>query len=83
MSSLVFGLDFDDTFTADPELWALFIREAQAKGHRVYCDPTPGLESSVKDEIVRLRDQANKCVGLVLDASKREAHRICTTGDKS
>lgn len=37
MGSLVFGLDFDDTFTADPELWALFIREAQAKGHRVYC----------------------------------------------
>jgi len=37
MSSLVFGLDFDDTFTADPELWAMFIREAQAKGHRVYC----------------------------------------------
>jgi hypothetical protein len=43
----------------------------------ILCDPTPGLEASVKDEIVRLRDQANKCVGLVLDASKREAHRIC------
>jgi hypothetical protein len=43
----------------------------------ILCDPTPGLEEREKDEIVRLRDQLNKCIGLVLDASKREAHAIC------
>ena len=34
---LVLAIDFDDTFTADPELWAVFIRLAIHKGHRVYC----------------------------------------------
>jgi len=43
----------------------------------ILCDPTPGFDAALKDEIVRLRDQANKCIGLVLDASKREAHEIC------
>jgi pyruvate carboxylase len=43
----------------------------------ILCDPTPGFDARLKDEIVRLRDQANKCIGLVLDASKREAHEIC------
>lgn len=33
--SLTFGLDFDDTFTACPELWVSFIRQAQIAGHRV------------------------------------------------
>lgn len=29
------GLDFDDTYTAAPELWDLFIQLAKAKGHEV------------------------------------------------
>ena len=32
----VFSLDFDDTFTADPELWTHFINKAQVLGHSVY-----------------------------------------------
>lgn len=35
MSQLTFGLDYDDTFTACPELWATFIQSAEAMGHRV------------------------------------------------
>lgn len=31
------GLDFDDTYTADPVLWDAFISNAQARGHTVYC----------------------------------------------
>lgn len=30
------AIDFDDTFTADPDLWREFIRQAEARGHRVY-----------------------------------------------
>jgi hypothetical protein len=30
------AIDFDDTFSADPELWRLFIDAAEAKGHRCY-----------------------------------------------
>lgn len=32
-----FSLDFDDTFTADPELWSFFVAKAQVLGHRVVC----------------------------------------------
>lgn len=37
VKTLIIAIDFDDTFTADPELWAVFIRLAQHKGHRVLC----------------------------------------------
>lgn len=29
------GLDYDDTFSADPELWELLIHAAKARGHDV------------------------------------------------
>ena len=29
------AIDFDDTFTADPELWAKFIADARERGHSV------------------------------------------------
>ena len=31
------AIDFDDTFTADMDLWSGFIRTAQAAGHDVIC----------------------------------------------
>ena len=35
--ALVFAIDFDGTFTADRELWSCWIKNAQSRGHRVYC----------------------------------------------
>lgn len=35
MTSLTFGLDYDGTFTACPELWGRFIKDAESLGHRV------------------------------------------------
>lgn len=37
MNNLVIAIDYDDTFTADPVLWSQFIKDAQRKGHRIYC----------------------------------------------
>lgn len=34
---LRFSIDYDDTFTADPGLWAMFIRQARERGHRFVC----------------------------------------------
>lgn len=31
------GLDFDKTYTLDPELWNAFIVAARARGHQVIC----------------------------------------------
>lgn len=37
MDSLLFGIDFDDTITAAPELFAAFIRDLHKQGHRAIC----------------------------------------------
>lgn len=34
---MIFGLDYDGTFTADPDLWRRFIADAQRCGHSVVC----------------------------------------------
>lgn len=34
---MIFALDFDGTFTADPELWTDWIRVAEYRGHTVFC----------------------------------------------
>ena len=34
---MIFSLDFDDTYTKDPEFWDEFVRLAHTKGHTVYC----------------------------------------------
>jgi hypothetical protein len=31
------GLDFDNTYTRDPEAWNTFIRYFTGRGHTVYC----------------------------------------------
>ena len=30
------SLDYDDTFTADPDLWRRFSAQARGRGHKVY-----------------------------------------------
>lgn len=37
MDSLLFGIDFDDTITAAPLLFARFINDLQGKGHSALC----------------------------------------------
>lgn len=32
-----FSLDYDGTYTADPELWLEFIKRAHERGHKVVC----------------------------------------------
>jgi len=32
---MLIGLDFDGTYTADPELWDMFIATARSRGHEV------------------------------------------------
>ena len=31
------ALDYDNTYTRDPDFWRIVISEAQSKGHEVYC----------------------------------------------
>jgi len=42
------GLDFDDTYTLDPEAWNTFIRYFVSRGHVVYCTTYRGPEKSAE-----------------------------------
>lgn len=60
--SLTFALDFDHTFTACPEIWARFVNDAEANGHRVFI-VTARPDDDENREQVR---SALKAVGLIL-----------------
>lgn len=34
---MLIALDYDGTYTTDPELWDQFIANARMRGHEVYC----------------------------------------------
>jgi hypothetical protein len=36
-NNMIIALDFDMTYTKDPELWNEFIDNAQSRGHEVLC----------------------------------------------
>lgn len=50
---MLIALDYDGTYTADPELWLAFVRTAHASGHRVIC-ATMRTPSEVADMDPRL-----------------------------
>ena len=34
---MVLSLDYDDTYTEDPEFWLDFISRCKLRGHKIYC----------------------------------------------
>jgi hypothetical protein len=34
---MIISLDYDDTFTKDVDFWLEFVKNAQTRGHIVYC----------------------------------------------
>lgn len=54
------SIDFDDTYTHDPQLWNQFIRQAQAREHTVYCVTARG--DRYADEVTEVLDSIGKLV---------------------
>jgi acid phosphatase class B len=54
------SIDFDDTYTRDPQLWNEFIRSAHAAGHTVYCVTARG--SEYEDEVNEVLESIGKFV---------------------
>lgn len=46
---LVIAIDYDDTYTADPELWDMFIKSAQEKGHYVFIATFRGEDDPIEN----------------------------------
>ena len=62
------SLDYDNTYTRDPEFWDMFIMNAVQRGHKVYCvtmrTPAEGEEVrrdlSQKVEAIHFTSRRNK-----------------------
>jgi len=60
-SPMLVALDYDGTYTKDPELWLLFIKLAQARGHEVVVATMRTFEET-HDMDERLTDLINRVV---------------------
>jgi hypothetical protein len=58
---MIICIDYDDTYTADPEMWDTFAAQAIARGHDVWC------VSARADEFM---DKARYSIGLVIGDTK-------------
>lgn len=71
---MLIAIDYDDTYTADPELWKPFLLHAKARGHSVIC-VTSRCESD-REEVDR--DLGKICADIVFTAGEQKrpfAHR--------
>jgi hypothetical protein len=82
------ALDYDGTFTADPDLWLLFIKAAQERGHQVivvtmrykteqYGNPTNGFEPMD----TRLLDSVDRVIFTDRRAKKLFVTQLCVNID--
>lgn len=58
---MLIALDFDGTFTEDPDLWVSFVRFAKRRGHRVIC-ATMRYESEGKEVAEALAGEVDQIV---------------------
>ena len=76
------SIDFDETYTRDPEMWDLFVELAKHRGHTVYCitarPPTPINQWEVYDSIGKLIGKDNclftDCMAKAKFAAERGVH---------
>jgi hypothetical protein len=58
------ALDYDDTFTRDPELWSAFVKMAQTRGHEVMIvtmrDPREPVAEDMPCEVIYTGHKAKK-----------------------
>ena len=59
---MLIALDYDGTYTADPELWNAFIENARDRGHEVIVATMRYKETEADMVEVSLRDKVNAII---------------------
>jgi len=62
-------IDFDGTYTADPELWDLFLEAAKMKGHTVVC-----ATMRYENELQPVRNMLEGKVSEIIPTSRKAKH---------
>ena len=74
---MLIALDYDGTYTADPELWEQFISNARMRGHKVYC-VTMRYEDTENTEVeLNLNSKVDKIVYTNRKAKKSAFRMQC------
>jgi len=73
---MIFGLDYDDTFTADPDLWHAFATLAAKRGHRVI-----GVTARNRDQIIEDQKLLAACESVVYCAGHAKYDTVLTLLD--
>lgn len=82
MKTLTFSLDFDDTFTADPELWAVFVKVATFRGHRFYCVTARRDTEENTEDINRLFEEHGIQMPIIFSNLNSKLDEVCRRGIK-
>lgn len=80
MKQLTFALDFDDTFTADPGLWAMFVAIARSRGHRFYLVTARRATEENLDEIQAALDHYDCQLTIVFSNLGSKIHAVARQG---
>lgn len=77
---MIVSIDYDGTFTADPEIWTEIIKLLQARGHQVICTTNRRAESPGSQEV---RNNLEALVPIVFagnqfkrDAAKQQGWKV-------
>lgn len=76
---LTIALDYDGTFTADPEFWLKFIDEAKNQGHTVIC-VTMRYEHELDDTV--FNEKLKKAIKIIPTGRKAKKKFLATIGQK-
>lgn len=69
------AIDYDDTYTRDPDFWKMVISAAEFRGHKVYCITarSPAQDIDVLDSIGKIIGHDN-CLFTSMRAKKKYAY---------
>jgi hypothetical protein len=56
---MILAIDFDETYTRDPQLWDGFVSAAMAKGHRIFC-----VSARHERQMGEVRDTIGRLIGV-------------------
>ena len=55
---MILSIDFDETYTRDPDLWDRFLADAVRNGHRVFC-----VSARHERQMGQVRDTIGRLIG--------------------
>ncbi len=74
---MLIALDYDGTYTADPELWDQFISNARMRGHEVYCVTMRYEDTESKEVTISLEGKVNRIIYTDRKAKKAAFRMKC------